>query len=271
MITKKSINFIKTAVFSLMILLCMSGLSRSARGSRSNWSYVTIIRHACGGIDGIAYTNSMEALESSILSGCGAVEIDFRFTSDGTLVCNHDWDDIGLKSQPTLEEFKKYRIDDKYTSMTAEEALTGMASTKCFLIIDTKESDTLSVYKEIDRILSQITDGENLKKRLVPQIYAQEEYDLLKTVYDYKNWIFTTYKLNAKKNSEFKEIAAFCKEKGIKTVTIPKERVTETRIGYFTKKKIRVATHTVNTAEEWDQLTDMGVSLIYTDFGKQDN
>ncbi|MCR5332030.1 MAG: hypothetical protein K6E62_12730 [Lachnospiraceae bacterium] len=252
----------------MIILLVMSCFSVSARGSRSKWSYISVIRHACGGIDGTAYTNSKEALENSIMSGCGAVEIDFRFTKDGVLVCAHEWDDIGLESVPKAAKFEKYRINGLYTPMTAETALKILAGTKCFLIIDTKEKDTLSVYREIDRILSQISGGEQLKERLVPQIYAQEEYEQLKAVYEYRNWIFTTYKLKLKKNSQFKELAAFLKEKGIKTVTIPKEYVTEARIEYFTKKKIRVATHTVNDAEEWDAMTEMGVDIIYTDFGR---
>ncbi|MBP5330654.1 MAG: hypothetical protein J6Y89_02255 [Lachnospiraceae bacterium] len=267
MITKK-INIKLVAIIFLMIFFSMAGLSKSAKASPSGWSYISVVRHAGGGIDDVAYTNSAEALEGSILSGCGAVEMDFMFTSDGTLVCVHDWDDIGLKKQPKLKQFRKLKIYGKYTTMTAEEALTRMVAAKCFLIIDTKEKDTVSVYKEIDRLLTQIEGGEAFKKKLVPQIYAHEEYDLLSTVYPYKNWIFTTYKLKYKKNSEFKELAAFCKEKGIKTVTIPKERVTEKRVEYFTKKKIRVATHTVNGAEEWERMTDMGVSIIYTDFGK---
>ena len=86
------------------ILICISVFSMSGCGKRADWEKVTIINHACGGIDGNSYTNSTEALDNSIKSNCESVEIDFRYTSDGTLICAHDWEDIGFKSAPTLEE-----------------------------------------------------------------------------------------------------------------------------------------------------------------------
>ncbi|MCR5769038.1 MAG: hypothetical protein K6G45_11185 [Lachnospiraceae bacterium] len=205
------------------------------------------------------------------MTGCGAVEIDFRFSKDGTLVCVHEWEDIGLEKKPKLKAFKKYKINGTYTTMTAEKALKRLAQTKIFLIIDTKEKDTAAVYREIDSILSSVNGGETYKKKLVPQIYSKEEYAVLKEIYAYKNWIFTLYKLKLKKADEYKDIAAFCKENKIKTVAIPKEDVTEKRVGYFTKKNIRVATHTVNDAEEWERLEAMGVKTFYTDFGKGDS
>ena len=251
-----------------MALFCLLGFSRSEQKTVSKWDDITLIWHACGGIDDQAYTNSYEALNNSILSGCGAVEIDFRFTSDGVLICAHDWSDIGLKSKPTAKKFKKHKINDIYTTMTAEKALKRLVSTKVFLIVDTKEKDIAGVYKEIDRILSSIEGGEKYKNRIVPQLYSQEDYETLKDIYGYKNWVLTLYKLKLKKNKEYKELAEFCKRKGILTVTIPKEDITEERIACFTENNIRTAAHTVNGEEEWNKIAEMGVEMFYTDFGK---
>lgn len=252
----------------VIVAACSCLFSKSVRGGQISWKDISVIRHACGGIDGMAYTNSKEALEQSILSGCGAVEIDFRFSSDGVLVCAHDWDDIGLKKAPKAKAFKNHKINGIYTTMTAETALKKLAGTKIFLIVDTKEKDTASVYKEIDRILSSIKGGTKYKKKVVPQIYSQDEYDILNEIYSYKRWILTLYKLKPGSAAEYKELAEFCKEKGIRTVTIPKNKVTAKRVSYFTDKGIRVATHTVNGEEEWSRLEGLGVAVFYTDFGR---
>ena len=53
-----------------------------------------LIYHAGGGIDGLTYSNSREALEHTLNQGNRFVEVDFLFTSDGQLVCAHDWHDI---------------------------------------------------------------------------------------------------------------------------------------------------------------------------------
>ena len=265
---RKKLEFRLIAVIVMAFLCCDLFLTGSARANTFKWSNITIIRHACGGIDGMAYTNSKEALEQSILSGCGAVEIDFRFSSDGVLVCAHDWDDIGLKKAPKAKAFKNHKINGIFTTMTAETALKKLAGTKIFLIVDTKEKDTASVYKEIDRILSSIKGGTKYKKKIVPQIYSQDEYDILNEIYSYKRWILTLYKLKPSSAAEYKELAEFCMEKGIKTVTIPKNKVTAKRVSYFTDKGIRVATHTVNGEEEWSRLEGLGVAVFYTDFGR---
>lgn len=255
------------AAFTALIFIYI--LSLTACGSHADWNKVSIITHACGGIDGNSYTNSAEALDLSINNACEAIEIDFRFTSDGILVCAHDWEDLELESAPTLEEFKDIKIKGSYTTQTAEEVLSKLASTDIFLIVDTKEDDDVSVYKEIDRILSSISGGKSYKKLLVPQVYSEEDFVKVKEVYDYKNWIFTVYKLNLKKDKQFKEIAEFCKENGIGTVTIPKKKVTEERLAYFKDLNLRTATHTVNSKKDWEKFDGMGVDLIYTDFGRK--
>lgn len=44
------------------------------------------------GVDGKAYTNSLEALQSNLAAGHRIFEVDLAITSDGKVVCLHDWD-----------------------------------------------------------------------------------------------------------------------------------------------------------------------------------
>ena len=81
------------------------------------------IAHAGGGLGKRTYTNSYEALDSNIKNGCKYFELDFTFTSDGELVCIHDWKvnfklAFGFETERrlTLEEFDD--LADKNTKFT---------------------------------------------------------------------------------------------------------------------------------------------------------
>ena len=53
------------------------------------------IVHAGGLLDGVPYTNSLEALNANYAAGRRVFEVDFELTSDGVLVLAHDWDAYG--------------------------------------------------------------------------------------------------------------------------------------------------------------------------------
>ncbi len=84
------------------------------------------IAHAGGEIEGQRYTNSLEALNLNYALGFRIFEIDIIKTSDGHLVCAHDWDSwkrfTGFKGEGpvTLNEFLKYKIREKYTPLSLE-------------------------------------------------------------------------------------------------------------------------------------------------------
>ena len=255
--------------FVILIILYLSALLLSSCAKEDNWSKATIISHACGGIDKHSYTNSAEALDLSISEGFYAIEIDFRYTSDGTLICAHDWEDLGLEVVPSLEDFMKFKINDLYTPLTAEQALEKLVNTGISLVVDTKEDDAVKVYKEIDTILSSIKNGEKYKEFLIPQIYYKEDFSAIKGVYDYKNYIFSVYKLKLTKDKQFEDIAQFCKDNGITTLTVPKKKVTDERIKIIKDKGLRIATHTVNSKKDRESFTEMGVDILYSDFLKE--
>ena len=56
-----------------------------------------VVMHATGGIDGLEYTNSKDALLHSINQGAKVIEVDFNFTSDKHLVCFHKKEDFYYK------------------------------------------------------------------------------------------------------------------------------------------------------------------------------
>lgn len=251
----------KIIIGILILLLCTTKVNAKPISD-------TII-HAGGSINGKVYTNSKQALKQTLSKdGVKVVEMDFMYTSDNKLVCLHSWNDLNLKKPITYKKFMKKTIKG-YTTLSAYKALKMLAaSDNTYLVLDTKEENVAVVYKEIDDICKSLgKSGKQLRKRIIPQIYQETEYEAVRKIYKYKNWIFTMYKQKDKSQLKtYKKIAKFCKEKKIGCVTIPKKYVTKSVVKVFNDKNINTATHTVNSVEEKNTYFDIGVNTIYTDF-----
>ncbi len=71
----------------LILLLTLVGCDSKSKDK----SPIKRIAHAGGGINGITYTNSYEALDLNYGLGFRYFEIDFTYTTDQKLICLHDW------------------------------------------------------------------------------------------------------------------------------------------------------------------------------------
>ncbi len=81
------------------------------------------IAHAAGEIDGVASTNSLEALEENYQKGFRLFELDIITTADNKFVAAHDWKmwarftDYEDALPPTHQEFLKRKIYGSYTTL----------------------------------------------------------------------------------------------------------------------------------------------------------
>ncbi len=81
------------------------------------------IAHAGGEIDGLKYTNSLEALNYNYAQGFRLFELDISETTDGQFVATHDWNywkkETNYQGEVpvALSEFKKHKIRSKYTTL----------------------------------------------------------------------------------------------------------------------------------------------------------
>lgn len=101
-----------------------------------------LIAHACGSIDGKCYTNSKEALLSSLDKGCGFIEVDLYLTPDSDVICLHTMEEyIKMTGSRNLSEFRQMKLYGKYTPMTLEDAVT-LWEEKQFVIVTDKMSAT---------------------------------------------------------------------------------------------------------------------------------
>ncbi|WMI81061.1 phosphatidylinositol-specific phospholipase C/glycerophosphodiester phosphodiesterase family protein [Anaerotignum sp. MB30-C6] len=234
-----------------------------------------LIAHALGEVDGKIETNSKEAFLASWGNGFRALEIDFTYTSDGVLVARHDFEEDGTyyrleqdATEPLVmdkDTYQNSKIIYEQTPITAVDVLGLMAQyPDVYLITDTKETDKETVQKQFGDLkkIAEAMEQPQILERIVPQIYHEEMYDWVQEIYPFQEWIYTLYLNNA---PDYTQIADFCVTKGIGTVTIHKDRVTQEVVDTLHGKGIIVYAHTINRYKQFEELLAMGVDGIYTD------
>lgn len=237
-----------------------------------------LVAHALGEIDGRTETNCKEALENSWGSGIRVVEADFSITKDGALVVRHDFDQnsyyiaeqkvIG-DIQMTLERYQKEKINHRYTPLTAAQLIQLLNEyPDLYLVTDTKESNNLEVVKKQFQLfvdMAKNLEREDVLDRVIPQIYNEEMYEVIKGTYPYENYIYTLYQT---KNPDYEKIGNFCVANGIDVVTINYTAVKAENIKKLTNKGLHVYAHTVNRLLDYQGMLSAGVTGIYTDLLK---
>ena len=223
-----------------------------------------LIYHAGGGIDGLTYTNSREALEHTLLQGNRIIEIDFAYTADSHLVCVRDWSDISGQSSPlSLEDYRKLRIFGKYTPITAEELLHYMDIYEdLYIVLDTKEADSTQVVLDLIDLCGA---GSTLPDRFIIQLYGGGSKELLLDAYPFadENFLFTVYKFGADKPLEIMEL---CYRENISVITVPYGRMDDKALNAFIERGFIVFEHTVNRPDDAQKSLQKGVHGLYTDF-----
>lgn len=94
------------------------------------------ITHAGGLLDGVPYTNSLEALNQNYKSGRRIFEIDLALTADGHIVLAHDWDAYG--GMPP--DRATFLADGALTRLDFAQFVNwvGRTCTDCRIVTDTK-------------------------------------------------------------------------------------------------------------------------------------
>lgn len=224
-----------------------------------------LVTHAAGGIDGIDGTNSYEALIKNYNLGHRVFEIDFNLTTDGRLAAVHDWH--GYNGPKSSEQFEKIKIRDKYTSMRLEDVLDIMTVNQdMYLVTDTKsfEYSDQQIVQQFKEIYDQaVKRGASVLDRIIPQIYNQKMYDLVKTVYPFKSIIYTLYASGDTDD----QVVAFVKSKSdIKAVTMGPVRYSDRfKAGLDTAGKL-IYFFTLNDPKEIQGYKNIKAHGFYTDF-----
>ncbi|OQQ02069.1 hypothetical protein BK411_22540 [Vibrio splendidus] len=101
-----------------------------------------LIAHAGGGINGLKYTNSLEAMEQSIEHGFKMIELDLLISSDGRIVAVHDWKSFHEMTNSnntgsiSYKEFESKIIYDKYKTLNISTAIDILDENEVVLVTD---------------------------------------------------------------------------------------------------------------------------------------
>lgn len=275
MMISKKILFFFVSVSFVIIFFSIYFFFFYRLDSFSSWhTDVNFIGHGLYGIDSVDYTNSYEALELGYSNGITVMEADFLFTLDKKLVLLHSWEDDSLfERRVSYDEFMSSKLLNKYTPLDLSSLLFIMKKySNLYIIIDTKEEtnsdeyNMIDVYKEI--VANCMEYDESLLDRFIVQLYDYKDYSTMSKVYPFSAYIFTIYKMN---KFSIRQIVYFCLLHHIDTIALPLNYlvdgiVTTDDISFIKKKNIKVYVNTVNDFVTYQELLEIGIDGIYTDF-----
>ena len=249
---RRGLNTLGAVVF-LALLLIVTTIAVYRVFLAPAFPEVVNIAHAGGAIDGRAYTNSLKALDQSAADGFTVFEIDFLKTSDGVVVCGHDWDSFPAGA-PDLAGFLSGR--GPRSACTVEEFFAWMDLHPSAILVSDAKVDVI----EINGMLR-----ERLGDRLVPQAYSVEELQQL-LADGSPRVILTLYRLEGL-SAMLREIeAAAAFRERLAAVTMPAD---DALVGLALWAKFRtgrpVMAHTINDCTIANTLVALGVDALYTD------
>lgn len=198
----------------------------------------TLVRHAGGEIRGVQYSNSLEAISTSIEMGATLIEIDLVPTKEGVWYCLHDYKEIwpdkawraridqilhwwyaksppwfypGAWSLPSSADLGKYlgekdsRSHLRHCLLADLTRIADAEKRQVTFITDTKY-DNLSLLATLARLN---------KKHFAPQVYNLREYREARSL-GFSRIIFTLYK-----HGDYEQLRSILNDKQLWKIVFP--------------------------------------------------
>ena len=155
------------------------------------------VGHAFGSVDGLLYTNSLEAFQRNHARGFRVFECDQVLLADGTVLVAHDGleANYGLAKpfrEATWAELAGHRHHGRYTILRSQDVLGLLADhPDIFLILDPKYArpDIYRTYVRQAAAMGRM----DLLERLLPHVADQAELDALRVWYPLRNYVLALY------------------------------------------------------------------------------
>ncbi|MBQ4852934.1 hypothetical protein [Pseudoalteromonas sp. MMG012] len=183
----------------------------------------SLIAHAGGGIDGIKYTNSKEALQKSIDNGYRLIELDLLVSSDGKILGAHDWERYVDKSSltnfpPESYEFVSAQYLDKYTTMDIEMINEVFLSNENLILVTDKIRD-----------IGLLSQSIPYKNRMIVEVFSVFDFNLA-----IENGLHPALNIDIRNQN----MVDFVVETGIKRVTYRGDQLHEMEVAYRNAKRL---------------------------------
>jgi len=235
-----------------------------------------MISHAMGGIDGNAYSNSLEGFLENYDEGHRFFDVDMELTSDNRIVLWSDWQRQFCSSYsagrtPTYDEFMGSLIYDEYTPMDLEALLELMHQySDIHIFTDTHHSSSTIVKKMFKTIVSTAEQLgiEEVLDQFIVGIYSQDMFRIVDEIYHFKEYMMNLYKVYSKvpDKSKLQKLANFCKKNGIDTMGMYAKWWNPKFAEYIRSYGLDLVLYIVNDSSTARKYFDDGVNGIYTDY-----
>lgn len=198
------------------------------------------------------------------MGGVCFVEMDFRYTSDGALVCAHEWSDavVDQTETPALEEFLSWKIQGRFTPLTAEHLMQILAENpNMYLVTDKKVGSLVSIIGDLVKLCGR---DDSVLSRIIIQLYTGREKSEIQEIYPFDDdqFLLTIYQMG-----EWSwNVAQICGEEGIRVIVAPYEMwIPEEDIARLNQLGFTLYLHTVNRVDMAQAAMRKGVFGFYTD------
>ncbi len=221
------------------------------------------VAHAGGGYREHTYTNSLNALEAN-KNLYSLFEIDFSWTTDGHLVCLHDWDinfrhffNLDFQGPVSLEYFLELVNQHKtFKKCTLEYLIIWLDNNPhARIVTDIKEENL--------RGLEMITEHyPEYSTRFIPQVYQPGEYYIVKNM-GYDDVILTLYAYHGSDE----DVLYWLRHMDLFGLAMPRFRADRG----LARQAIETTgvlswVHTINNQDEYEKYLAKGADNVYTDW-----
>lgn len=213
-------------------------------------------------------SNSVEGLEECARvfgERGGLIELDFNFTSDGELVCIHDWspeyiEGVEYGISLSYDEFMSSEIYWNYTPLDLSYVASYLRENPEIYIVTDIKTDNVAGAKRIAEDYPELAD------RFIIQIYSAEEYDAVREC-GFDNIIYTLYMLPWNEKTDTAALVKFERDHPLIGFTFPAELSDiDGFLEGISKAGVPLYVHTVNDADEARSYLERGITGIYTDY-----
>ena len=224
----------------------------------------SFIAHAGGGIDGKTYTNSLEAVNQSIINSFKLIELDLLVTDDNKIVAQHDFNilyeicNLSIffdKNKKTKKNFLFRDLDNcskifngKYTLLKEDKIIEIFENNKDLILV----TDKIDNYKLIKNKFK-------FQDRLIVEVFTIKDY-LKAKIYGIKNpmFLFTDGRRNI-----FYTIFFNMKLISVSTANVKKYN---TYFKYLLRNKVSIFSFSSNSENFNKKYIGNSITGVYTDF-----